>query len=1377
MPKANLQNLPSEWINAPLGNFYIINDKYASVIITDRQVVSETEKNEIIEKYKSVFLENCLNFFNKQTGASIGVSSRSIRSEDIILEDNYIDPFPNIGEKLLFSIDASKVDKLVFNNPIDYPEELFYSIDEYREKIDFISKRFLEYQNDLLKDIFNKKTKPFRGLDFVSESAALKGFADIVSGLITFNNLDVLLYEAIVLYFDKEEVKRISLDGFTEKKELNVGISYYSTRYPLNKDTTLNIIKNLDEVYNACKNTSNTYVDIVANYLSKYQKTYRDPNSPIERVRPNGPTYGITNSDVDKKFANANEISRRFVKQFQKIATQSLYQTPCLDAEQKAAKDQEIENQREQQKTFASELNRSIGDSFLNSLPSVLATVGDRNGKDALDALGRDVLNRLGVCGLGDLVAMVANTTTSFLDPDEYTSELTKCALDQIENNKLEKLVKNLEKFNRGTQILERYRSIVGSPALLPPWKTGGYTPPNSYYKGYFNERYSLTVPLSSEEEYDIDFLFSAYRDAVRLEVDPENILEALLSSFPDEMGWISFFIESTEILLTKCAPLKDMSITLNSNLCNEKRFGFPDLPSAQLGSSGFSSPSFVAKQLVEEIKNLTINLTVKTITASMSQLMQIIAAGVSFDTNYFKRGDFIPDLFQNEDYVYNAFCDNSSNKRADRNQINSSIRAMLADSTSNQAINSEVSPDQIDTFLRKVSNSIGEYEKIKLFKGIAGMNTYEKVLLLARQSGLSGYLKNEFDVEQFFLEMGKTLDVSKLESKYFNNIYNYEPWSSFCIIDSDMLDRAYFENKAGITESQVDKMKEKLKEIQKDKICFAANTLGNSKSPIIGKIGEMLANPKSDLYKKIKNQEADYFVEGVNSTIDMYISSYQSDLYKSGGVFDISMSEVTSTDGATGIGYNDNKFKTMLLGSSIENTVYTEDDLSLLVYGDLTLESSNLNETINIELEKNNISAADRTQVIDYFNNSILNTLIRAQFQKTKLDIKKSDINNWENYYDNMNSKSNIKSFLGISDSDLKEAYLEIEDFEIPSARFVPFNLLKSKNELLNKYVSIMLYIKLIYTEYIIKSVNMFSSFELETTPENQGFKSYLEDLLEDEEIKDNIIQILFKLPIIQDEISSLSVIATQLNESTQRWLSGEYDSVSDFYSQNKNYINQGVGIFVDNVIKSYEQENLAAFLGKNLPQIGQAEISLGDIVDKDFPLTSGPYIRTEKYFDVGTPVSSDYISGIVSEGELIIQSESLDENQKIKEIWPNGWVPGIRIVAIYPYSSEALTEGSQILKKESDFGEVVSLPLISYEDRDSSIISVKGLRYNTERMKDGLIKSFGYKNYFYPSMNIENIISFCTNYYIKKIDAMIQNNFNQSDFFEETKKVLLEI
>ena len=51
MQKYNLKTLPSEWISAPLNNFYLFGDKVVSIIISTDQIVDKENKS--VEKLKN----------------------------------------------------------------------------------------------------------------------------------------------------------------------------------------------------------------------------------------------------------------------------------------------------------------------------------------------------------------------------------------------------------------------------------------------------------------------------------------------------------------------------------------------------------------------------------------------------------------------------------------------------------------------------------------------------------------------------------------------------------------------------------------------------------------------------------------------------------------------------------------------------------------------------------------------------------------------------------------------------------------------------------------------------------------------------------------------------------------------------------------------------------------------------------------------------------------------------------------------------------------------------------------------------------------------------------------------------------------------------
>jgi len=1400
-PKTSLESLPSEWLNAPSGNFYIFNGSYASIIIANEQVINREQNPEIIEKYKNQFLKSCYQFFNKK------IPDTKI---EVKLQDNYIDPYPNMGEKLLFTIPFSVIDGLV-KNPDDngeYQNETIYELEDYSTKVNFVASEFLKYQSAYLQDLFDQKTIGYENLDFQLESESLVSFNSNLNKLAQINEVDLSNFTTIKFSFDGLIVKRIILENELGKKELAVSFSYFANSSPQDREETNYFILNLNTLFRNCKNTSKTYRNIVEeNFLHSKQKltSYSDP---VNRSLKNSNTYGITNDDVNNKFASSQEISKKFVKEFQNIAKRSVYQTPCLTAEEKERKDKELKDGQRKQKGFLGEPSYNIGDTFVDNLPQILQKVGDKKGKDAANALGTEVLNRLGVCGLGDIVAMVANTATSFLDPEEYNEEIAKCALERLSDDELETYAAELSRFdNNGPKILQRYRSLIGDSSVLPPWKTAGYSAPNKFTGDSFSERYKITLINHFDKESDIetDVLFSAYRDAIRLEVNTESILSSLTSAFPDEMGWLSFFTDVTKIMLQKCSGIsgKNPSLNLSANLCKEKNFKLPYIP--RVPSGGATPTSVIANQLIEEMKNIIINLIVKLITSTMQQLFQVIAAGVSFDQNYFKRGDYIPDLFQNENYMHDNFKKQASNKKRTNSEINNSVRTMLLESI--PPTDEELSLEEVDRLLKQISISIGEYEKIKLFKGEASSQTYEKVRFLAKNMGLGKFFRNDIDVEKFFLEMGKRLNVARMEKDYFDSIYDYDPWVSFCILDSDMLDRAYFKNKDGITQDQVDTMKEKLKDIQKDKLCSLAETMGNSSGPILGEISKLLTDKNSQLFNKIKNQEAEYLLDASKGTRKAIAGLYSGDLYKLKGVFDISMDKLDLLPIGK-IGYNYTRLIPLPSGSIplSEKPVTTEP----MGKGYDEFFDSNkpkkeiINESIQNELFY--LPTDDIKKITSYFDSSILNTLPKNYFDYIQLNLKPFNKPSWkEGPYNKLSTIENVERFISLSDEKIKKIYNNIEDFKIPDARNVPFNLLKSKPELVQKYIYYSSLVIVLYTEMIFKSLNMYGSFKLETSLTKLTARDYINNYIEENkekfpqfpQIKDNLVQILFSLPFQEKHAERLSKLAVDLNESIEAWLRGDFNSLTDFYSANNSIVEDAFNIFLEIILEEYNQETLnviledneienlktladLAFTGSKLKEM----ITDKDIASFEYP-TSGPTFRNEKFYFVGTPTIEGYPSNIVSLQELrdFIETNSDLAGKKITDFWPSGWNPGIRIssMSIWEHSSiKPFLE--QLSAKDKDDRQVIIIPLVSYIG-DPTIETIPNkttsnyLKYpqDISMMKEALIDSEEFKK-FYSSMNIDELLSYYTNYYIEKADDRIES-FGIEEFFNKTKETLLEL
>tara|TARA_R100001509_G_scaffold94928_1_gene55053 strand:+ start:13872 stop:18032 length:4161 start_codon:yes stop_codon:yes gene_type:complete len=1385
MPEVTLQTLPTEWVSAPLGNFYIQGDNYVSIIIADEQVISEEQKSEIIQKYKSQFLENCFKFFYKIPALNLS---------DVKLENNYIDPFPNMGEKLLFSISASKVDSA---SDLQFEESenlnvVEYGIEEYYNKTSFVIRKFNEYQKEYIEDVYKNKIIGYENLDFNLESEKLTLFNNNLSKLASVNKVNIGEYDRIEFsYTEQNFLEKILLINNEEKKGLYISFSYFKKSSPQDRVETNRFILNLEKLYRSCKKTNNTYQDVIQQNFENTPKKTTSYSNTINRSSNSGDTYGTTNTDVDNNFSASKELSRKFSAEIQKVATRSLYTTPCLTPEDRDKKKQELKDGQREQNNFADQLTYTIGDTFINNLPEILQKVGDEEGKKASQALG-GVLNRLGVCGLGDIVSMVANTVTSFLDPQEYSEELTKCALDKLDNRELERLNRSLAEIdNNGPQILERYRQIVGSPDILPPWKTGGYQSGT----GVTNDTYRLSRPITSEDKegFDSEYLFAAYKDSIVFSVKTESLLDALVSTFPDEMGWLSFFTNATDILLEKCAGINS-SINAGSkidlNFCKEKPFKMAKISNVGMVPSGPISASAIADQLIEELKNIIIELIIKLITSTMQQLFQIVAAGVSFDQNYFKRGDHIPDLFQNENYMHNNFKKSASNKKRTNNDVNDSVRSMLLASIATDDV--ELSLEKVNKLLKDTSVSLGEYEKINLLKGEGTEQAYAKFRYIAKKNGLEKFFRNDTDVEKFFLMIGSRLDVPSMEKEYFDSIYNYNPWSSFCIIDSDMLDRAYKKNKNGITDKQIDEMKEKLKDIQKDKLCFMAETMGNSSGPILGELSKMITDKNSPIYNKVKNQESQYFLDAIEESKKMLASSYNTDLYKSKGVFDVSMSII---ENLSPVGYNE-KSISKTLGALLNPLALVEfktTDIISQIKPDIntpTIGSDEIGDLIDlIKEESPNLTEVEKTSLVNYYiaRASQENVQIYLNYLSSNFKLLKEV--DWEDGpYNNLEETRAIMDIMSLSQEKIKKAYNVIDEFQIPKSKNIPFNLLKSKQDLVVKYFYLSSLVLTLYTEFIFKSLDVFRSFEKDATLENSSAIKYISNsimtLKDPETIIDNAIQILFKLPYQEKHEEKLAEIAEISNNSINQWLSGGFSTRSEFYDSVDT--EAALSIFIDVILENYEQEKINSLFKesnkgvKSLKNIAYREERLYDIVTgrsvrEDHP--SGTSMRNERYFFVGTPIDSKYPSGVVSIPQLQSSIGSKELEGNIEDIWPEGWRPGIRISSSSPYDSSIDPSDLVNLSVRNSEGTWIIIPLASYlgDKIEGEIPENVSNIYPEEELRQSFLTSEKFKK-FYTSMNIEDIISNYTNYYVGQTNSRI-DDMNSKGFFKMTKKILSEL
>jgi len=1496
MTTSALSEIPKDWTIIPANKTYYDSstDQYVSTILLNQEVVAEDAKSGVFSSYYSLFLDNILAALAKETADGTEASAitygkyRADLIKKIEVIQDFISPFPNIKQKILLGIPKDQIDRLSDAPPPDLEDSLksSYSLDSFYDKIDLVAEKFQQFQADYIEDISKMKNSGYKGLDFILEADNLYSFSSNLNNLITSNDIDSSIYENVEIHFNNSyEIVYISLFGFLTRTTLAVSFSDFINTNPQNRPQTNYFIYSLDELYALCKSASITYQNIIeTRFLNTPSKNSASNSNIIKRTDKNSTSYGISNKDIDKGTAAFKEISKRSVKLFQNAVLDSIYDKPCLTPELKAKKDKELEESEEEKLTFAEDVKNQIGDAFLNSLPDILQKVSKKQGKEALQSLGKDVLNRLGFCGLGDLISLVANTAMSYLNADEYSEEISKCALENLDNDKLYALSKNIGKFGKSTEIVEKYRQLVGDTIL--PWKAKGYNPPD-YNKNLktddaLYEKYTLKVPTSDEEAADIDVRFRAYKESVNLYINPNDLLSTLLDIFPDEMGWIGFFTDLTTGVLSKCTTGHSGIIKTKIALNPCKRINMPKLPEASGGgSSVFSS---LATIVVEEIKNIIIGLIVRLITSTMSQLFQIISAGVSGDTDYFKRGGYIPDLFQNENFMHDAFYKVANNKKEESSEVNECVRQIIYDAREPANITQELSLEEVDSFLKIISVSLGEYEKIKLFKGEAGGTTYEKVRQLVADTPLEVYLKNYSDIEQIFLEIGKLLDVSKMEADYFNNLYNASLPVEFCIIETDMLDRAYLQNKPGITEEQISRMEDVLKNIQKDKLCFSASTMGNAQAPIFGQAMESILDPDGPVYGKIKEKQAEYFVEGINKQLEIFYKSYHNDLYKNKGFFDV----ILGNNGVPFVGYNNQKFlallpfdPTALLSPAPSLTVLEAfktranrlkdvgydseingDNFQMSLYQPKIASSQKSSGNMSVSFNKENIlsykvppttnleSGAHKisellegslSPVASLRNKIKTGFLVSTPFGERPSPLQTHvfryqnvikdkilptsgktayDKSYWTNLYDKLEDNSSV--LVGSPDiekqvGDLyKKANLNLE-----GSLYVPFNMATSSEELTTNYAGLILLTNIIISEIILRGTSIFAGFNPETLETKKMLselvKNNLSQIFGSEKLNfyETICQIYLKLVetgIVENTDDNLEEITENFNEVIRSWIRGEISNRSDVLNDNKDDIDYIVSLFVTERISEYFNSTSYTII-KGLIQIGGlyniktlslgATLNNGEVknvwgnVDSFDRTTEIPYLRVEKYINVGPSTAESIPSGIqrLADLESYISSTTAVHN-KISDSWPDGWKYGIRISSVYPLDISGVEESDfdptdhpdlnseryknkAFLLKGGTMGSSFLLPIISFEEEipDQTIDKLIIGSYDDNEMINNLINSEKFVDFYYAGMNIENLLTLVTIYNYESLGNIAPPPNWSKKLFEDSQNFAMQL
>jgi len=1422
---------PQDWTNAKPGKVYYNSktDKFTTTILTDKEVISDAKAKEESRRYYESFVINILRNLNKR-------EDRAAELESLVeLSGKYIDPSPLIKEKMLLSISKKAFTDIEEKDDVSIVglTTVVYDLGTFFQKLENIAKKFQEYQSQYISNVFSHSTNVFNGVDFLLESENLYTLGSNIKSLIESNSLNLFDFKKIQISRNEDTfVSKICLIQGIDSVNVKYLFEEFKNGYPQNSPQTLIFLFDLVELEKRIKNSSNNYETIATQYFLNSSKKRDKTTDLISRSAKKGSTSASPNEDISKQFASSKEISKRSVKLLQKEILDSVYRTPCMTPEQRERINRQLERETKKKANFARRMSLSVSDTFFENLPEVLQKVAMDQGEEALNSLGKNLLNRLGLCGIGDLTSLVTNTVFAYINEEEYVEELAKCAVRNLDNKNVSQLWGEVGKFGKNSEILERYRKFVGD--TIPPWTAGGYMPPD-----YTNDTddtiiatYSLKLK-TSQQDTDIDLRFSAFRDSIAASIRGEELLDVLVNSFPDEMGWLRFFTDMTKGILNKCkVPMPNATVSMDLNWC-QGRVNLPKFPEVPKREGGFiPKPSDIGNVLVEELKNILINLTVRVIIESMRQIFQIIAAGMSFDEEYFKKNQYVPDLFQDDESLQKQIAEYCKDTSSNFRQVNSSVRQIFQQKYPSTYAVEPLSLEDVDRFLKSCSVGLGHYDKVRLYNGDGESVTYEKVLGLIKDLKVSQYMLNYSDVDQIFLEIGNLLDADKVEEQFYQSLSPEQLVEvDYCGNDFDSLEQAYLNNKPSITQDQISEMKEVLKNIQKDKICFAAETLGNPNGVIVGQLGEILKSKQGPLFSKISKHIGNLFQPVIENKIDTACKNYKNDLYNSRGLLDLIM---VNTDG---IGEN-RRLISSFFGKETKPESPQSMQNSRIIDATYSPSKTSSNITLTFEGAKTTSyrdkspesaayeTGADKIQTLllknqsilrnnlnnkiseNFINNGVLTSIVESYFSDmlTKLE-KRTYGGSWRTKVYNRirNREEEFIPLLFGKDAIIKETkdlYGLMDDVE-KTNKYVPFNRLKSKEDIALSYASFRMLINTVTSEVLIKNLpiyeafgaNMLHQFDYLGDYIYEKFVATVDDFSTNRgqaKVLEKIVQVAIVASnegLISPLDSHLESNVSNLNNNIKNWLQGDRESRMENLEKNTQDIEALARFFVKENSKKYItefQEAMADIENNTFPSINKTntiynyifnESILGSTVnvisdpDKVGVLTGG--LRLEKYIILNgaKPGLPSGVQNLKKFQEYLV-ADPLSGN--ISENWES-WSFGLRISSLYDFSKAGVLEMdiSLDLRNQAKAFTLISdseaeekeryflSPLVVYEKEipDQPISSRILDDYDEISMKKGLSQINDFSNFYYRGMNIENLISLATIYCNEEFGTFLEN------------------
>jgi len=831
-------SLPADWTQADTNTIFFDEKtcSYAISFVTDYENTSKKTIKDIQKEYKKQISQEILFLLGKQTDEE---SLKKIIHR-ITFKSYFINPKPLLKIRLLVLINKEVVEDILDASSVEEvdgtPVAISYNIERFFSNIESFANIMTIFERRRVIDMFRGNSVYYTDLNFDREAAEMREFSVNLSKVLR----PIEIHDTIKISFLGNRIVGLELTkaGYKKRRIVN-GLMSFVTSSPQTRERTVNFVKSLQQMIDFYTDSGSAKYDIfIQKFFRPVPPVRETKNSIMDQA--NGSPNPVGFASMDELVARGGDFLLSEVKR-------GFTSFSCLsDNERKQVEDRAAdEEEKEKKKKFGERMTLQIEDAFFAQVPEIFDQIATGDSKKALNKLGRDFLGRLGVCGLGDLVALAANALLSSINPEEYMDELVKCAISKMDPKTAKKFFNKvmsdntLEAIDSSTGFMDSYRKAVGDTLL--PWDS---SPPGP--TGVRPLNVNTLDAFKNQEIKDYDLRIRSLGSAIVISFDTRQLLN-LLSGFKGA-EYIKFFIEIIDSVIKKCKVVNDGDGILTNVSTKAETTDYCSGDKSKIKWPKFKKAKKTKKKslgdiIAENAEELIINLTVKLITFSFSELMKMITGALSMDSEFLKSGPNVPPFLGDGEYFYNIIRESSEKTSITDSQINELLAGIMVDM--NLADDSQdFTNEALDNFLTNTSMVLNPKQKINLLKGEAPRSVRGQILEASPSNGITRALKSDpSKIGDIFEKFGQNVNISNEEQKLENAISATRN-SDFCLSPPPRDPHSDALRAKGATEEEIGEQKKEKLEREKEKLCNLMDMMSNPVAPIFG-------NALAKLFKK----------------------------------------------------------------------------------------------------------------------------------------------------------------------------------------------------------------------------------------------------------------------------------------------------------------------------------------------------------------------------------------------------------------------------------------------------------------------------------------------------------------------------------------------